>query len=148
MSGSVTFCQGLCPLLGIIEDDLADPKLSGSQITAVALLQEAFFEPFLDGAEDLSLADIQEFCHLQFGLAAPGVVRSVRELVDAVDDGITCQRQGKLLPDRMMNDRESRLQPERFFREKSTDVCFRVETSHCRYCTGWIPFAGPGLSPS
>ena len=140
MSGSLTFCQGLCPLLGNVEDDLADPKLSSSQITAVVLLQEVFFESFLDGAEDLSLTDVQEFGYLQLGLAAPGVVRSVRELVDAVDDGITCQRQRKLLPDRMMDDREARLQPERFFRKISADVCFRVETSHCLYCTGWIPF--------
>jgi hypothetical protein len=47
----------------------------------------------------------------------------------------------------MMDDREARLQPKRFFRKIRADVCIGVETSHCPYCTGWIPFSGPGLSP-
>ena len=90
MSWSLTYCQGLCPLFGVIEHDLADPELSGSQIATVALLQEFLFQTFLYSAEYLSLADIKELGHLQLGLATPGMVRSVRELVDAVDDGVGC----------------------------------------------------------
>ncbi len=148
MSESLTFCQGLCPLLGIVEDDLANPEFGRSQIAAVALLQKVFLQPFPDGAEYLSLADVKELGHLQLGLAAPRMVRSVRELVDAVDDGIGCQRQAKLLSHRMMDDREARLQPKRFFRKIVADVCFGIKTSHYPYCTGWIPFAGLDLSPS
>ncbi len=130
MSWSLTFCQGLCSLPGVIEYDLADPELGGSQIAAVALLQEFLIQPFLDGAKYLSLADVKELGHLQLGLAAPGVVRSVRELVDAVDDSIGCQRQGKLLPHRMMDDREARLEPKRLFRKIAADVCLSAKTFH------------------
>ena len=88
MSWSLTYCQGLCPLFGVIEHDLADPEIGGSQIATVALLQEFLIQPFLNGAEYLSFADVKELGHLQLGLATPGVVWSVRELVDAVDDSV------------------------------------------------------------
>ena len=76
----------------------------------------------LNGAEYLSFADVKELGHLQLGLAAPGVVRSVRELVDAVDDSVGGQRQGKLLPHRMMDDRETRLEPKRLVRKIVADM--------------------------
>ena len=130
MSWSLTLCQGLCPLFGVIEHDLADPELGGSQIAAVALFQEFLIQAFLNGAEYLSLADIKELGHLQLGLAAPGVVRSVRELVDAVDDSVGGQRQGKLLPHRMVDDREARLEPKRLFRKIAADVGLSAKTFH------------------
>lgn len=88
-----------------------DPKLAGSQISAIVFLHQLLFQPLLDGAEHLPLADVEKLSDFQLGLAAPRMIRSMGELVDTVDNGISCQRQSKLLPHRVVDDCEAWLQP-------------------------------------
>ncbi len=67
-------------------------------------------EPVLDGTEGLTLGDVDEAGELRLRLGTPGMVGSVRKLVDRIDDRIAGKRQIEFLTHRMMNDREARPQ--------------------------------------
>ena len=88
----MTISQGLCTGFGNVENDLVDPEIRGSQISSGAFFDEAFLNPFLDGSEDVSFADIQKLGDLEFGLAAPRMIGTVGQLMDTVNDGVGGQR--------------------------------------------------------